>query len=160
MADNIPEHAPGTGPVRISESSGWWDGLTCRVRAPRFLDKGWFSGEGKGDVVASCPEPLRRRIARFFAFLALVLLAADAWAQDKSKIAVVPQIPHSNSVTSVAFSPDGARGLSGSKDATVKLWDVSTGRLLRTFEGHAKGVTSVAFSPTAHACSRAARTRR
>jgi WD40 repeat protein len=36
--------------------------------------------------------------------------------------------------------------LSGSSDKTVKLWDAATGALLRTFEGHSDGVTSVAFS--------------
>ena len=29
----------------------------------------------------------------------------------------------------------------------MKLWDAATGALLRTFEGHAGGVSSVAFSP-------------
>ncbi len=54
---------------------------------------------------------------------------------------------HSGWVTSVAFSPDGARVLSGSADKTIKLWDAATGALLRTFEGHSNAVTSVAFSP-------------
>ncbi len=48
---------------------------------------------------------------------------------------------------SVAFSPDGARVLSGSGDKTLKLWDAATGALLRTFEGHSDTVISVAFSP-------------
>ena len=39
-------------------------------------------------------------------------------------------------VNSVAFSPDGARVLSGSVDNTVKLWDAATGELLRSFEVH------------------------
>ena len=54
---------------------------------------------------------------------------------------------HSDSVTSVAFSPDGARVLSGSGDKTIKLWDAATGALIRTFEGHSEWVNSVAFSP-------------
>ena len=29
----------------------------------------------------------------------------------------------------------------------IKLWDAATGALIRTFEGHSDGVTSVAFSP-------------
>ena len=47
----------------------------------------------------------------------------------------------------VAFSPDGTRLLSGGKDATLRLWDVATGRELRKFEGHDDLVTSIAFSP-------------
>ena len=68
---------------------------------------------------------------------------------------------HSGWVTSVAFSPDGARVLSGSWDKTIKLWDAATGQLIRTFEGHSGAVGSVAFSPDgARACCRAAGTRR
>jgi WD40 repeat protein len=37
--------------------------------------------------------------------------------------------------------------LSGSDDKTVKLWNLVTGKLVHTFEGHAKEVTSVTFSP-------------
>lgn len=54
---------------------------------------------------------------------------------------------HSSSVTSAAFSPDGKRLASGSEDKTVKLWDVASGKLIRTFEEHSSKVTSVAFSP-------------
>ena len=37
--------------------------------------------------------------------------------------------------------------MTGSEDATAKLWDAETGRELRTFKGHGAGVNSVAFSP-------------
>jgi len=50
-------------------------------------------------------------------------------------------------ITSAAFSPDGTRVLSGSRDQTVKLWDAATGALLRTFSVHWSPVASVAFSP-------------
>ena len=48
---------------------------------------------------------------------------------------------------SVAFSPDGRLGLTGSEDTTVRLWDVETGRAVRVLEGHKNRVWSVAFSP-------------
>jgi WD40 repeat protein len=37
--------------------------------------------------------------------------------------------------------------LSGSEDKTLRLWEFSTGRCLRTFEGHTDQVNSVAISP-------------
>jgi WD40 repeat protein len=54
---------------------------------------------------------------------------------------------HSNSVNSVAFSPDGRYALSGSKDNTMKLWEIASGSEIRTFTGHSSSVYSVAFSP-------------
>jgi WD40 repeat protein len=54
---------------------------------------------------------------------------------------------HRDRVTSVAWSPDGRTLASGSWDRTVRLWEVPTGKLLATLEGHTKAVTSVAWSP-------------
>ena len=50
-------------------------------------------------------------------------------------------------VYSVSFSPDGKTLASGSRDGTVRLWDVNTGGHLRTLEGHTRSVYSVSFSP-------------
>ena len=60
---------------------------------------------------------------------------------------LVPQFGHSAGVRSVAFSPDGARIVSGGFDSAIKLWDAASGKLLRTLEGHSKEVNVVAFSP-------------
>ena len=54
---------------------------------------------------------------------------------------------HEQEVLSVAFSPDGHRLLSGSRDGTLRLWDAETGNILRVLKGHELGVSSVAFSP-------------
>jgi WD40 repeat protein/uncharacterized caspase-like protein len=51
-------------------------------------------------------------------------------------------------VLALSFSPDGKRLASASSSGEVKLWDVSTGALVRSFAGHpGRMVWSVAFSP-------------
>ncbi len=50
-------------------------------------------------------------------------------------------------VTTVAITPDGLRAVSGSKDDTLKVWDLETGQELKTLEGHSGGVNTVAITP-------------
>jgi WD40 repeat protein len=50
----------------------------------------------------------------------------------------------------IALSPDGRRALSGRTAAgtkTLELWDVATGRLVRSLTGHSDRVTHAVFSP-------------
>lgn len=68
---------------------------------------------------------------------------------------------HPGDVRSVVFSPDGKYVLSGSAfrpleagssvpenhEETIKLWEVSTGREVRTLRGHSEVVNSIVFSP-------------
>jgi len=46
----------------------------------------------------------------------------------------------------VAVSGDGRWVVSASHDATLKVWDLETGRELRTLVGHSSGVNGVAVS--------------
>jgi len=52
---------------------------------------------------------------------------------------------HSDAVGAVAFSPDGLMLASGSKDKTIQIWDLATGKSIRTFEGDSSTIWSVAF---------------
>jgi WD40 repeat protein len=54
---------------------------------------------------------------------------------------------HGNYISAVAISPDGKRGLSGSDDRTLKLWNLATGKTIHTLEGHRHYVRTVAISP-------------
>ena len=54
---------------------------------------------------------------------------------------------HQRVVSSVHFSPDGKRLVSGSWDNTVMVWDPSTGEQLCQLRGHTDCVKSVCFSP-------------
>ncbi|MBD2092535.1 serine/threonine protein kinase [Microcoleus sp. FACHB-1515] len=53
---------------------------------------------------------------------------------------------HVGLVQAVAVSPDGKLLASGSRDMTVKLWNLHTGALVRHFQGHLSPIFSVAFS--------------
>src|SRR5207244_9858701 len=77
-------------------------------------------------------EPIKRRSAEKMKSVPSVLMRQFAG--------------HADWVWAVALSQDGRRALSGSKDATVRLWDVETGAQLACFEGHEAEVVSVAFS--------------
>ena len=48
---------------------------------------------------------------------------------------------------SVAFDSAGKILASGSADKTIKLWELTSGNLLRTLEGHRERVFTVAFDP-------------
>jgi uncharacterized protein (TIGR03067 family) len=60
---------------------------------------------------------------------------------------VLHLLGHSGQVTSVAFSPDGSRALSASKDRTVRLWDLANGKELQRLNGHTDAVEAVVFFP-------------
>nr|UXY87991.1 guanine nucleotide-binding protein beta SU like protein [Cryptomonas curvata] len=53
---------------------------------------------------------------------------------------------HSNFVSELALSFDGQFCISSSWDKTLNLWDIETGKILKTFVGHKKDVLSVSFS--------------
>src|SRR5262245_13628498 len=53
---------------------------------------------------------------------------------------------HIDNVECVAFSPDGKRVVTGSRDNTARLWDAATGKKITDMKGHSNCVRDVAFS--------------
>lgn len=54
---------------------------------------------------------------------------------------------HERGISQVAFSPDGQWIASASADATIKIWEASTGDLVHELIGHLAGISTVSWSP-------------
>jgi WD40 repeat protein/uncharacterized caspase-like protein len=76
----------------------------------------------------------------------IALQSGRASAQSNSEMSAQAIQNLQSAAISLAFAFDGARIVSGTYDGRVQLWDVKTGRLLRTMIGHAQSVYAVAFS--------------
>lgn len=77
----------------------------------------------------------------------------NAYASSMILVDVASQVKrrqfngHTGDISAIAFAPDGKTALSGSKDGTLILWDVETGRPLFRYYGHGRPVMSLAFNP-------------
>jgi WD40 repeat protein/GTPase SAR1 family protein len=79
------------------------------------------------------------------------------WLRSMSPCLISPYSPlistligHSSYVYGIAVTPDGHRVISASKDMTLKVWDLKTGRELCTLVGHLNEVDEVAVTPDGH----------
>ena len=71
---------------------------------------------------------------------------------DGTKIVSVSDdktVTHSDYTTSVSFSPNGTRIVSGSTDITGRMWDAVTGDHRQTPKGHSNWITTVVSPPDA-----------
>jgi WD40 repeat protein len=53
---------------------------------------------------------------------------------------------HNDAIAAVAYSPDGTRIATASRDQTAIIWDAVSGRALMTLRGHSNWLLGLAFS--------------
>lgn len=94
-------------------------------------------------------SPLHRTVPGLLTVLLLAFVSVQAQrrARDPIARAFVRQANHTARAYSVDFRRDGRLLVSGSWDGTMKLWDVASGRELRTLAGHGWGIYKAFFSP-------------
>lgn len=64
-----------------------------------------------------------------------------SWTLQAQSLETVIQKGHELAVTSIAISPDSNFIATGSRDKSAKLWELRTGREVRSFLGHELTVT-------------------
>ena len=69
---------------------------------------------------------------------------------DLVTLTKVRELAHGGPVRSALLSADGQRVMTGSNDRAVRVWELSTGRCLRTFPGDPEGTTALAVTPDGH----------
>jgi len=136
----------------------------------RFKTNSW-RGKSKVPQISLLSRPLQRRISAVIVLLSVICAPIHGLAQtkepDKRGLGVpygtaqtsantrpilsdrpelILQMGHTQSVNAVAFSPDNRWLASGGKDNVIKIWDLTTGNVLRTLYGHSSNINALAVS--------------
>jgi WD40 repeat protein len=132
-----------------------------RIRSLRWIAGSRVCAEAPAEAVGeTCVRPKRmggpkrglgaldrRRWGALFVLLLFGVRASPGVQERSGRKARTVGAGHLAPVVAVAFRADSPWLATGSMDKTAKLWEVATGRELRTLRSHAGWVTSVAFSP-------------
>ncbi len=128
-------------------------------------------GKSKALHISYSSRPLQRQISALIVLLSVICAPIHGLAQnkepDKRSVGVpsgpaqtsantrrilsnrpelILQTGHTQSVNAVAFSPDNRWLASGGKDNVIKIWDLTTGNVLRTLDGHSSNINALVVS--------------
>jgi WD40 repeat protein len=122
----------GSQAVAVRNGVGYvWDTRTCRLSRT-------IRGVGSTAVrVVASPDGTR------VAFLS----GRDARIADPVRGRVLHRLTHPGEITSLAFSSDARRIVTGGRDKLARIWSGRTGKLLHELEGHSGQVLDVAIGP-------------
>ncbi|MGL6073109.1 MAG: WD40 repeat domain-containing protein [Fimbriiglobus sp.] len=65
----------------------------------------------------------------------------------KKACEIGPSFNHPKTVNAVSFSPDGQQLLTACQDQKVRLWDVASGEITKTYEWDYGTMTALSFAP-------------
>ncbi|MEW5745710.1 MAG: caspase family protein [Nitrospirota bacterium] len=85
-----------------------------------------------------------KRLCRALVAVAILFASGQDVLAQKSPPSAPP---HYIGAQATAVNPDGTVLAFGSSDFSVKLWDIASGKVLRSLAGHTGWITSLAFSP-------------
>ncbi|MDZ8140939.1 MAG: WD40 repeat domain-containing protein, partial [Nostoc sp. DedQUE04] len=126
---------------------GWGNAEISQINALAQSSDGFLGLDGRKAVESSVKAAVKMR-GKFW---------VDADTRTQVELALLNTVHnvaapntlggHANSVNGISFSPDGKMLASASADKTVKLWDTSTGKEIKTLTGHTNSVWGISFSP-------------
>ena len=135
---------------------------TRLVTARRRIDAHvWDTGSGRRIAVLASDELVLAGAPVFSPDGARVVAAVDkgeiGTSEPRGKVArvwdagsgteIASLRGHRATINTVAFSPDGARIVTGSEDGSARVWNAASGNSKLNLRGHADGLRRVLFSP-------------
>jgi len=129
-----------------------YGGLVTAEQAASLQPNSPLSETEVTETSEEMPRPSPHKISRRAVIIGLaaggVVLAGGVVAQWLlRRRPIFTYTGHSDAVYDVAWSPDGTRLASCSKDKTVQVWDAIDGSHVFTYRGHTADVYTVAWSP-------------
>ncbi len=99
----------------------------------------------RGSVPRSLERSFDQQLERSHEWLTAIVPGAKT-VKSGAVQASASQRGHGDRISTLAISPNSQFLVSGSKDFMIKIWNLKTGKLIRTLSGHYEPISSVQFA--------------